>query len=177
MVVVIDDRSDVWGDIANLVKVVPYDFFLGIGDINSSFLPPNPNKPLAEAPRPAKSSPSSSSKSSPAPEAGSDAVEEEVEDVGAKQQKALDDLSKDRPLAKLQEKLDAEAEAEAATEIKGSGAEMPSQADGETAEGTNGQEKDKLVVGPVPSSPLKPRKPLLNPNDDELDRVSKVGQR
>ena len=39
MVAVIDDRGDVWGWQPNLVKVMPYDFFVGIGDINSSFLP------------------------------------------------------------------------------------------------------------------------------------------
>lgn len=39
MVVIIDDRGDVWQWDPNLVKVVPYDFFVGIGDINSSFLP------------------------------------------------------------------------------------------------------------------------------------------
>jgi TFIIF-interacting CTD phosphatase-like protein len=39
MVAVIDDRGDVWGWQSNLVKVMPYDFFVGIGDINSSFLP------------------------------------------------------------------------------------------------------------------------------------------
>jgi len=40
MVVIIDDRSDVWPkNRANLIKVAPYDFYKGIGDINSSFLP------------------------------------------------------------------------------------------------------------------------------------------
>ncbi|WPK26270.1 hypothetical protein PUMCH_003619 [Australozyma saopauloensis] len=39
MVAIIDDRGDVWQWEANLVKVVPYDFFVGIGDINLSFLP------------------------------------------------------------------------------------------------------------------------------------------
>ncbi|KAF2147221.1 uncharacterized protein K452DRAFT_3678 [Aplosporella prunicola CBS 121167] len=39
MVVIIDDRGDVWSWSHNLVKVTPYDFFVGIGDINSSFLP------------------------------------------------------------------------------------------------------------------------------------------
>ncbi|MCJ1400819.1 Carboxy-terminal domain (CTD) phosphatase [Xylographa trunciseda] len=64
MVVIIDDRGDVWKWNENLIKVTPYDFFVGIGDINSSFLPkkpklkitskaaeaasvPNPNKDLA----------------------------------------------------------------------------------------------------------------------------------
>jgi RNA polymerase II subunit A-like phosphatase len=39
MVVIIDDRGDVWKWSENLIKVIPYDFFVGIGDINSSFLP------------------------------------------------------------------------------------------------------------------------------------------
>ncbi|MCJ1441138.1 MAG: Carboxy-terminal domain (CTD) phosphatase [Stictis urceolatum] len=39
MVVIIDDRGDVWNWNANLVKVTPFSFFVGIGDINSSFLP------------------------------------------------------------------------------------------------------------------------------------------
>lgn len=39
MVVIIDDRGDVWSWSDNLIKVPAYDFFIGIGDINSSFLP------------------------------------------------------------------------------------------------------------------------------------------
>ncbi|PWY92406.1 hypothetical protein BO70DRAFT_9205 [Aspergillus heteromorphus CBS 117.55] len=39
MVVIIDDRGDVWRWSPNLIKVSPYEFFVGIGDINSSFLP------------------------------------------------------------------------------------------------------------------------------------------
>ncbi|KAK6459755.1 uncharacterized protein RJT20DRAFT_22493 [Scheffersomyces xylosifermentans] len=39
MVAIIDDRGDIWQWESNLIKVVPYDFFVGIGDINSSFLP------------------------------------------------------------------------------------------------------------------------------------------
>ncbi|KAI5308436.1 Carboxy-terminal domain (CTD) phosphatase, partial [Ascosphaera atra] len=43
MVVIIDDRGDVWKWTENLIKVSPYDFFVGIGDINSSFLPQKPD--------------------------------------------------------------------------------------------------------------------------------------
>ncbi|KAG5642167.1 hypothetical protein DXG03_003528 [Asterophora parasitica] len=62
MVVIIDDRADVWEWSPNLLKVIPYDFFVGIGDINSTFLPklesltPNlppttpPDKQAKEAP-------------------------------------------------------------------------------------------------------------------------------
>ena len=42
MVVIIDDRGDVWKWSPNLIKVTPYDFFVGIGDINSCFLPNRP---------------------------------------------------------------------------------------------------------------------------------------
>ncbi|TIA91623.1 hypothetical protein E3P99_01036 [Wallemia hederae] len=36
MCVIIDDRSDVWDDCPNLVKCIPFEFFVGIGDINAS---------------------------------------------------------------------------------------------------------------------------------------------
>ena len=50
MVVIIDDRGDVWKWSPNLIKVTPYDFFVGIGDINSSFLPKKPGpKPSQKA--------------------------------------------------------------------------------------------------------------------------------
>lgn len=58
MVVIIDDRGDVWKWSPNLIKVTPYDFFVGIGDINSSFLPkkqgPRPSSKAAaiSAPKP-----------------------------------------------------------------------------------------------------------------------------
>lgn len=39
MVVIIDDRGDVWNWSPNLIKVIPYNFFVGVGDINSNFLP------------------------------------------------------------------------------------------------------------------------------------------
>lgn len=39
MVVIIDDRADVWNWTPNLVKVNPFEFFPGVGDINGMFLP------------------------------------------------------------------------------------------------------------------------------------------
>lgn len=51
MVVIIDDRADVWPrNRSNLIKVVPYDFFVGIGDINSSFLPKRQDAPEVSPP-------------------------------------------------------------------------------------------------------------------------------
>lgn len=45
MVVIIDDRGDVWNWSPNLIKVTQFSFFIGIGDINSSFLPKRPRAP------------------------------------------------------------------------------------------------------------------------------------
>ncbi len=42
MVVIIDDRGDVWDYSPNLIRVKAFDFFQGIGDINSAFLPKQP---------------------------------------------------------------------------------------------------------------------------------------
>ncbi|KAA8917026.1 hypothetical protein TRICI_000812 [Trichomonascus ciferrii] len=55
MVAIIDDRGDVWKWSSNLIKVIPYNFFVGIGDINSSFLPQRngmiePNKQTSVSP-------------------------------------------------------------------------------------------------------------------------------
>lgn len=52
MVAIIDDRMDVWEfNLPHLVKVVPYDFFVGIGDIHASFLPKlDPMVPPADDP-------------------------------------------------------------------------------------------------------------------------------
>lgn len=49
MVVIIDDRGDVWKWSNNLIKVIPYDFFVGIGDINSSFLPKRQELPSTDS--------------------------------------------------------------------------------------------------------------------------------
>ncbi|TKY90808.1 hypothetical protein EX895_000806 [Sporisorium graminicola] len=45
MVVIIDDREDVWSRSPNLLPVLPYEFFVGIGDINATFLPSPPPPP------------------------------------------------------------------------------------------------------------------------------------
>ncbi|KAF4554617.1 putative NLI interacting factor-like phosphatase 1 [Elsinoe fawcettii] len=52
MVVIIDDRGDVWNWSQNLIKVTVYDFFVGIGDINSSFLPKRPGIDDVPPPQP-----------------------------------------------------------------------------------------------------------------------------
>lgn len=74
MVVIIDDRGDVWKWSPNLIKVTPYDFFVGIGDINSSFLPkrpePKPSQKTAAivAPKPQEDQAEGATEEIPQPE-------------------------------------------------------------------------------------------------------------
>ncbi|GAA5820451.1 hypothetical protein JCM3770_003382 [Rhodotorula araucariae] len=67
MVVIIDDRADVWDGSPHLVKVIPYEFFVGIGDINAAFLPKKKDLvPPPPSPAPSASpAPLSSSSSEP----------------------------------------------------------------------------------------------------------------
>ncbi|KAI9361840.1 hypothetical protein BD770DRAFT_425557 [Pilaira anomala] len=49
-VVVLDDRGDVWDYSPNLIQIKPYEYFIGIGDINSPFAQPKKDIiPSAEA--------------------------------------------------------------------------------------------------------------------------------
>ncbi|KAJ2742128.1 CTD phosphatase Fcp1 [Coemansia sp. BCRC 34301] len=57
MVVILDDRADVWEWSPNLIKVHPYEFFRGVGDINAGMLPSvqrtEPAAPSADGSAPA----------------------------------------------------------------------------------------------------------------------------
>jgi RNA polymerase II subunit A-like phosphatase len=53
MVVIIDDRADIWHYSANLIRVPVFNFFPGAGDINASFLPKQ-QELIAAAPSSAK---------------------------------------------------------------------------------------------------------------------------
>ncbi|KAF4431317.1 RNA polymerase II subunit A C-terminal domain phosphatase [Colletotrichum fructicola] len=121
MVVIIDDRADVWPrNRPNLIKVVPYDFFRGIGDINSSFLPKRQDILPAPADPEVKPTPIA-----PVPEVKTNgkvsAIDELVsmssgEDKALQaaqteqQEKSLEQQIKDRPLLHMQEQLDKESE-------------------------------------------------------------------
>ncbi|KAK2590709.1 CTD phosphatase Fcp1 [Conoideocrella luteorostrata] len=130
MVVIIDDRADVWPrNRPNLIKVVPYDFFKGIGDINSSFLPkrtdilPAPaqtNGPLIAAANNNDSKSQTSNGATP-PEAKASPLQELARMGGAddeaslkiqaeEQEKTLNKQLTERPLLHMQEELDKEDE-------------------------------------------------------------------
>ncbi|TIA11936.1 hypothetical protein D6C80_07155 [Aureobasidium pullulans] len=124
MVVIIDDRGDVWHWCDNLVKVTPYDFFVGIGDINSSFLPKRPGlepRPASLASADAPSTPDASSVNTPpadSPTSKVSAIDQLVSMGGgndptklkeqtSEQGEAIAAQLTDRPLLQKQKVLDA----------------------------------------------------------------------
>lgn len=145
------------------------DFFVGIGDINATYLPKLPDPlggPVPRNPPPTSSRgasgdsatptlASSSLTTSPAPSASeTDVTKAEVESslVAEAQAKAIVTQLEDRPLAKMQEALEKEESTEG---VEAS----PSQANG-AANGTGG---GHLV-----------RKALLRDDDWDLERVGGV---
>ncbi|KAI0684753.1 hypothetical protein BC835DRAFT_1523744 [Cytidiella melzeri] len=191
MVVIIDDRADVWEWSPNLVKVIPYDFFVGIGDINSAFLPKlrslTPNLPqdpsstnlarIPTAPIPSASPTTSPSASLPSiitsdldtiAEDQAELVELAKTEILARNADALDAQLEERPLAKQQELLQ---EAEDASE-KIEAEKAPS----ENGKSEHGEVSDERVpsqsVTPKPEKHL--RKALLKNDDVELVRVQKL---
>lgn len=170
MVVIIDDRGDVWKWTDNLIKVSPYDFFVGIGDINSSFLPKKPQadpaknlvKPKKEQPDPKKEQPAAqqANGSDPSKKGKTEvsALEQLVTMGGGdnpvllqeqtnEQEETIAHQVEDRPLLQKQKELDAEDEA----------AETKSQK--ENGESSSGEES--------PDS-AKHRHHLLDDHDTEL---------
>ncbi|KAI0778754.1 hypothetical protein BD413DRAFT_660951 [Trametes elegans] len=94
MVVIIDDRADVWEWSPNLVKVVPYDFFVGIGDINSAFLPKlEPLGPTVPPPPPPVTADASAPEALADPDAGE--AEDDGEDIDDEDEDGDDDDDED----------------------------------------------------------------------------------
>ncbi|KAJ6623178.1 hypothetical protein B0H10DRAFT_2011552 [Mycena sp. CBHHK59/15] len=185
MVVIIDDRADVWEWSPNLIKVVPYDFFVGIGDINSAFLPKieplaptvPPPAPLpsgskestltaASSDPPPSSDPAQVTPSLPQPVSPLEAARAELTEKAMLTQNsiALEAQVEERPLAKKQEELQvASDEASAAPGAAGSA--------GESEAAASETEKPGSKT-PAPEKPH--RKALLKNDDNELQRLGKL---
>lgn len=129
MVVIIDDRADVWPkNRPNLIKVVPYDFFKGVGDINSSFLPKREDqlpsdKPATNGKPPVTTGPTEAPKVSALESlagmsSGDDAALLKLQTE--EQERALEKQLQERPLLHMQERLDKEDE-----EAEKTGSETP----------------------------------------------------
>ncbi|THG99880.1 hypothetical protein EW026_g2562 [Hermanssonia centrifuga] len=187
---IIDDRADVWEWSPNLVKVIPYDFFVGIGDINSAFLPklepltptlpsgasrPGMTKPPAGPIPPETAVPDMDPISSPLhteitpDESVSPSAEEEElavlrkSEILARNAVALDAQVEQRPLAKMQEELQEEEDAQ--------------EADSQEEAGGNGDKPSDDTDIPrstTPKSEKHVRKALLKNDDVELNRVQRL---
>ncbi|KAF9229050.1 hypothetical protein BS17DRAFT_770955 [Gyrodon lividus] len=165
MVVIIDDRSDVWEWSPNLIKVVPYDFFVGIGDINSAFLPKvEPLAPTVHTPTLGKSvTPTASTSLEPSPSPSPLIEPEECERAEfeskallTQNSMALEAQVEERPLAKKQEELQGIAD----------GSEKPPFSSDASTDATS-------TVAPTEKTDH-PRKALLKNDDAELRRVGKL---
>jgi RNA polymerase II subunit A-like phosphatase len=176
MVVIIDDRADVWQYSPHLIRVPVFNFFPGAGDINASFLPKQQelviqSKPLAA---PVKKIADESATTADAGKAAPTAAVESASGVGEaleqqllsmaspetidkqtkEQEKLIIAQQTERPLLQqqlMQDKADEEAEAEA--EAKAS----------EEPDTTNGDSPH--------SEPPKHRHSILHDDDRGLDVI------
>ncbi|KAG6876589.1 hypothetical protein C0993_002015 [Termitomyces sp. T159_Od127] len=188
MVVIIDDRADVWEWSPNLVKVVPYDFFVGIGDINSTFLPKlEPLAPVIPSPTTVKAPPPPGASESPldvaqdtasaatplvvpepAPPSENDTAELAKTVLVTQNNLALEAQLEERPLAKKQEAL-SESEAPHQHHQHHHHHHHHHQQDDEETANEEATPKEEEPAIPKPE-----RKALLKNDDVELERVSKI---
>ncbi|THH12706.1 hypothetical protein EW146_g7438, partial [Bondarzewia mesenterica] len=187
MVVIIDDRADVWEWSPNLIKVIPYDFFVGIGDINSAFLPrvdafssviPPPSPLMTTIPPntpPSLALPLTSSETLVPPD-----IPPQRPTPSSASLDTGSGVVEQRPLAKKQEELqesedeaEAEAEAEAAKEESPLTLEGGREGEGNASaleDAARPEEKSKKKE--TPSKEKHVRKALLRNDDVELQRVA-----
>lgn len=171
MVVIIDDRWEVWSHGPNLVKVVPctfspcnrlpysdsvsiVDFFVGMGDINSTFVKPR----ATDVPAVRGTTP---------PDIAEDDDASLQDQIALKRAKALEDQMEARPLKKKQEELEKQAEekSEKSTEeVSHAGSKHAVSEDPVTASTSRGSNSD----GPHH------KQALLKNDDKELKRVDMV---
>lgn len=172
MVVIIDDRGDVWNWSDNLIKVKPYDFFVGIGDINSSFLPKREElakddeavagKPLLQEPEvkvvPAGDEPVANGDNATLKQLVSMGGASDPDSIKQKTEEQEHEIAaqmEDRPLLKKQKMLD-----DAETDAQGGDASSDTEQNGSASES--------------PSTPPKPRHNLLQDNDSELEHLERA---
>lgn len=181
------------------LELAPDDFFVGIGDINSAHLPPlTPPPGSAHPPSPVPSSPALSTSSSASstiapsdvtqvsPEAEAHAAtlagKKDVQDavLSRAQSLAIEHVVQDRPLAKMQEALDHEGDADG--EVNATITPDAEREDGsatsesekkEERKDFNGHDTEKPAIE-APRSPKVKHKMLLHNNDNELLRVEEV---
>lgn len=191
MVVIIDDRGDVWKWSTNLIRVTPFDFFVGIGDINSSFLPKKqeiqstpipPTKTeasetvqngehdaneLAEDGTSAIQNGTSALEQLVAMSGGDDPVVRDMQSKG--QEEAISSQLEDKPLLKMQQAQDEKDEAEATA--AGSSAASSSNGDvtaSQATESDSSESSESSLSSPIATPKSKARHSILKNDDEEL---------
>ncbi|KIW61095.1 hypothetical protein, variant [Exophiala xenobiotica] len=184
MVVIIDDRGDVWKWSANLIRVTPFDFFVGIGDINSSFLPKKQeiqSTPKAEVKEPiengAENKVNGDQESNGLAEDGTSSLQEgtsaleqlmamsgsddpAVRELQTKgQEELIHSQLEDKPLLKMQLELDEKDEADAAVNGDTAG---PQSTESDSSESSESSETGAATPK------HKPRHSILRNDDEEL---------
>ncbi|EIN13841.1 hypothetical protein PUNSTDRAFT_95201 [Punctularia strigosozonata HHB-11173 SS5] len=177
MVVIIDDRADVWEWSPNLIKVIPYDFFVGIGDINSAFLPkldPVAAVPVSETATAAKAEPAVADSGAVIDDSTTQETAEADGDATTKDEMltqntlALEAQVEERPLAKKQEELQSDETIESGVPLStiNFATADEGQPQGQSSAKEDGDvrvKKEKHV-----------RKALLRNDDVELQRVRRL---
>ena len=193
MVVIIDDRADVWKWSANLIRVTPFDFFVGIGDINSSFLPKKEEiqtttKPLlaadeSENTQEAEQPKENGDKVNGVAEDGTSTVQEGTaaletliamsgsDDPAARevqnrsQEDTIASQLEDKPLLKMQQQQDEKDQKVAADD---SSEQIETNGDGPASQTTESEsDSSESSSSSLPSKP-KPRHSILKNDDEEL---------
>lgn len=176
MVVIIDDRADVWKWSNYLVRVQPFNFFVGIGDINSSFLPnqdnlmdtmKNSEKQLQAAmstkpdPDTSPSSPGNSQATNISAESNESALDQLVS-----MQEGNDSKSIERKTAEQDENLAAQLNERPLLQLQKS---LEKAEEDETSEQVANEPETNGVTGAA--SPPKVHHHLLKDDDEELVRI------
>ena len=197
MVVIIDDRGDVWKWSENLIKVHPFDFFIGIGDINSSFLPKrdvlpptlpeivegknNDSNPATDDSKPEDSSPKTNgepkvdSSTSAMPQTaldtlvgmGSGADTEALKAQSDKQRETIAEQVETKPLMQMQKRIDEEDEAAAAESTSHTLSRTPT-VNGDVSDPNSQNDSESVESDSSTSSKSPQRHALLHNNDREL---------
>ncbi|KAF9085216.1 Carboxy-terminal domain (CTD) phosphatase [Mortierella sp. GBA35] len=171
MVVVIDDRADVWQYSPNLVKVHPYEYFVGAGDINAGHLPKQETAVETEAA--VKSEAVAKTKAAPSTETTEPSTETtepkvDITDASSTSTETKADTetsttaSGDAPAAVSEDKADDMLD----EKLEGKSDEKKTE-DAKVSAALSGK-LEKL--GKV----IKPKAPVMDDNDDELKHILEI---
>ena len=156
MVVIIDDRADVWHWSANLIKVTAFSFFIGIGDINSSFLP---KKPPIKRPPSRKATPAPDTSLVPSPDGNEDSKENE-----APKEPPAEPATNGQPPAPADAAATADPAAEPASAVDQ--LVSMSRSDAATLQ-EQAQQRDEALTAQMDERPLLQKQKELDAADDE----------